>query len=134
MVCHCADCQRFARRFDAAERMLDSHGGTALYQSRCARVRIESGRERLACIHLSEKPTLRWYALCCGTPMFNTWANGRVPYITTLLGNCDLEAVRRALGSPIGHLFVADAPVHPGRGNRDVGGPTDAPVPWPNDP
>lgn len=114
VVCHCHDCQHFARRFDAADRVMDGHGGTALFQSRCARVQFESGREEMACLHLTEKPTLRWYAACCETPMFNTYANGKVPYITTLLGNCDAGTVRERLGAPIGHLFTADAPVHPG--------------------
>lgn len=107
VVCHCVNCQAFARRFDAAERVLDAQDGTALYQSRCARVRIDSGRDRLACLHLTEKPTLRWYAACCDTPMFNTYANGKIPYVTTLLGNCEESGVA-ALGPPLGHLFLDD--------------------------
>ena len=114
VVCHCSDCQAFATRFQAAERVMDGHGGTDLYQTGCARTRIAQGRENLACIHLTEKPTLRWYATCCDTPMFNTYANGRIPYVTTLLGNCDRGAVDAALGPPIGHLSVEEATSDPG--------------------
>ena len=113
VVCHCTDCQQFATRFDAAERILDEHGGTHLYQSRCARLEVTEGKAHLAAIHLTDKPTLRWYASCCETPMFNTYANGKLPYVTSLLGNADRGAVEAALGKPIGHLHLADAPVHP---------------------
>ncbi|MBX7540398.1 DUF6151 family protein [Qipengyuania sphaerica] len=109
VVCHCSDCQAVPRHLGAAERILDEHGGTALYQSRCARLKIASGKDRLAGLHMTDKPTLRWYATCCDTPMFNTYATGKLPYVTTLLANCDAEG-RAALGEPVGHLFLDDAP------------------------
>ena len=108
VVCHCSDCQAFARFCHAEESILGKAGGTALYQSRCARLTIASGKDRLACIHLTDKPTLRWYAACCDTPMFNSFANGRIPYVTTLLANCE-PAARAKLGEPTGHLFLSDA-------------------------
>lgn len=108
VVCHCSDCQTFARRFGAADRILDANGGTALYQTRCARMRLDTGQNRLACLHLTTRPTLRWVARCCDTPMFNTYRDGRVPYITTLVANCD-PARAQALGPPIGHLFTKEA-------------------------
>lgn len=109
VVCHCSDCRSFATRLGAAHRVLDEAGGTALYQTRCARMRIDSGREHLACLHLTAKPTLRWYAGCCDTPMFNTYKDGRVPYITTLVANCDPGRRDQALGAPVGHLFTDEA-------------------------
>ncbi len=72
-------------------------------------MRLVRGRDRLACLHLTEKPTLRWYARCCDTPMFNTYRNGRIPYITTLIANCDADQRERLLGPPIGHLFIEEA-------------------------
>ncbi|MBB3035130.1 DUF6151 family protein [Alteriqipengyuania lutimaris] len=110
VVCHCTDCQNFANRFDAAQRVMDGDAGTLLYQSRCARMRIERGLGELRCLHLTEKPTLRWYAQCCDTPMFNTFRNGKIPYVTTLVGNSEAELRGRLLGEPIGHLFVEDDP------------------------
>lgn len=109
VVCHCSDCQRFARRFDAGDRILDEHAGTALYQTRCARLEIEAGKDNLACLHLTEKPTLRWYAACCDTPMFNTHANGRIPYVSTLVANCDADRREAMLGPAVGHLFLNKA-------------------------
>ena len=110
VVCHCTDCQAFANRFDAGDRVFGEDAGTLLYQSRCARVRIDRGREELRCLHLTKEPTLRWYACCCDTPLFNSFKNGKVPYITTLVGNCETETRKRLLGEPIGHLFVDDDP------------------------
>lgn len=109
VVCHCTDCQAFAERLDAVDRVLDANGGTALYQGRCATMRITKGRDRLACFHLTEKPTLRWYSGCCDTPMFNTYRNGRIPYITTVVANCDADRRDELLGPPIGHLFTDEA-------------------------
>lgn len=109
VVCHCSDCQAFAIRLGAADRILDQHAGTALYQGRCAAMRLSTGRDKLACLHLTDKPTLRWYARCCETPMFNTYRTGRIPYITTVVANCDRDQRELVLGQPIGHLFTDEA-------------------------
>ena len=109
VVCHCTDCQTFARHFGAHDRVLDDAGGTALFQGRCATMRLIAGRDKLACLHLTSKPTLRWYTKCCQTPMFNTYANGRIPYITTLVVNCDPEQRSAVLGPVTGHLFTQEA-------------------------
>lgn len=113
IVCHCNDCQNFARILGAGDRFLDGHGGTDLYQGRCAHMRLTQGRDRLACLHLTEKPTLRWYADCCSTPLFNSYANGRIPYLTILVANCLTDDPNRIFGPVIGHLFtegMADMP------------------------
>ena len=108
VICHCTDCQDLTRHLGHASHVLDAHGGSALYQSRCARMRLTSGRDKLACVHLTDKPTLRWYAACCDMPLFNSYANGKIPYITTQLAACD-PATRAALvGPPLGHLFTHD--------------------------
>ena len=112
IVCHCTDCQTFPLYLGQADRVLDEHGGTPLYQSRCGDLSFERGRDKLGALHLTEQPTLRWYATCCDTPLFNTFQNGRIPYTTTLVANT-AESARQSLGPPIGHLFVKDAPGDP---------------------
>ena len=107
VVCHCTDCRDLVRHFGKQDRILDAHDGTALYQSRCARMRLHKGKDQLAGVHMTDGPTLRWYAKCCGTPLFNTYKNARIPYVTTLLANCD-EAASKRLGEPLGHLFLDD--------------------------
>lgn len=113
VVCHCSDCQALARHLGHADRVLDRYGGTALYQSRCASVRIESGRDRLACLRMTDGPLLRWYAACCRAPLFNTWKTGRVPFVTTHFSACDPDRVAEAIGPPIGHLFLSEATGNP---------------------
>ncbi|QNO27993.1 hypothetical protein EEB18_003200 [Sphingopyxis sp. OPL5] len=108
VICHCTDCQDLTRHLGHANRVLDAHGGSALYQSRCAKMRLDTGRERLACVHLTDKPTLRWYATCCGMPLFNSYANGKIPYITTQLAACDPATRDTLVGPPLGHLFTQD--------------------------
>ena len=110
VVCHCDSCQAFAWFCDDQDRVLDAHAGTDLYNTGAAQMSIERGRENLACVHLTEKPTLRWYATCCSTPMFNTYANGKVPYVTALVANCDADRRDAMLQEPQGHLFLKDAP------------------------
>ena len=108
VYCHCHDCQAFAVLLGAQDRVLEQAMGTALYQTRCARLSFSAGKDKLACVHLTEKPTLRWYAACCDTPLFNTYANGKLPYTTVLLANCDADG-RTALGQTRGHLHLDDA-------------------------
>ena len=108
VICHCTDCQDLTHYLGQANRVLDAQGGTSLYQSRCARMRIDSGRERLACVHLTDKPTLRWYAACCRLPLFNTVANGKFPFITIQLAACD-PAAREVVGPSRGHIYTQDA-------------------------
>lgn len=109
VVCHCTDCQNLTHHLGHAERILDAYGGTPLYQTRCARVRIDTGRDRLACIHMTDGSTLRWYAACCGLPLFNTVATGKLPFITVQVGACDPAMRDRLLGPPRGHLFTHEA-------------------------
>ena len=108
VVCHCTDCQDLARCLGHA-RILDAHGGTALWQTRCARMRIDTGREQFACLHLTDGPTLRWYAACCRMPLFNTFKNGKVPVLTVQLAACEAAARERLVGPIRGHLFLKEA-------------------------
>ena len=50
-------------------------------------VSFTSGIEHLACLSLTEKGLLRWYAKCCNTPICNTARNWKVPYVG-MIGTC----------------------------------------------
>ena len=81
VVCYCDDCQAFARRLSAAELVLDEHGGTDLVQTSPAGVVFTRGAEQLACLRLTPKGPLRWYAACCGTPIGNTGPTREIPFV-----------------------------------------------------
>ena len=59
VYCHCTECQAVPKLLGAEQRILEQAGGTALYQTRCARVSFQSGKDRLAGVHMTDKPTLR---------------------------------------------------------------------------
>jgi len=75
IVCYCDDCQAFAHYLVHADSTLDAYGGTDIYQISPALLKITAGAEHLACMRLSPKGLLRWYAGCCRTPIGNTLPN-----------------------------------------------------------
>ena len=78
--CYCRDCQAYARWLDKPG-LTDAQGGTDIVAMNPAAVRIDSGHDRLACMSLSDKGILRWYASCCRTPLGNTPRDGKVAYV-----------------------------------------------------
>ena len=81
VVCYCKSCQAFAHFLGHAETVLDANGGTDVYQVSPGRLEILQGAEKLACVHLTRAPTLRWYADCCRAPIGNTLNTNRLPFI-----------------------------------------------------
>jgi len=79
-TCYCHDCQVYARILDRPG-ITDGEGGTDIVAMNPAAVRITSGDEHIACLSLSEKGLLRWYAACCRTPLGNTPRNPKLAYV-----------------------------------------------------
>jgi hypothetical protein len=79
-VCYCKDCQAYARLLGEPQRVLDALGGTDMVATQSTCVRFTAGVENLACLSLSPRGLLRWYASCCGTPIANTPRDWRLPY------------------------------------------------------
>ena len=80
-ICYCKDCQAFARFLGRGDEIMDAQGGTDAIQIAPADVTFTQGKEALACLRLTEKGLLRWYAACCKTPIGNTPANSRLSVI-----------------------------------------------------
>ena len=80
-VCYCADCQTYAHALQRAAQTLDAHGGTEVVATLAVDVRFIEGREALACLSLTERGLLRWYASCCGTPIANTPRDRKLAYV-----------------------------------------------------
>jgi hypothetical protein len=80
-VCYCRDCQAFARFLGPPPGMLDALGGTDITAVRPHRVAFTQGIEQLACMSLSPRGTLRWYAACCRTPIDNMPRDWRLPHV-----------------------------------------------------
>ncbi len=77
VVCHCDDCQAFAHYLEQSGVMLDDAGGTDIFQLTPAQLVLTAGAEHLACMRLTPRGLVRWFAKCCHTPVANTlpWAS-----------------------------------------------------------
>lgn len=79
--CYCIDCQTYAVHLSVAHTLLDHHGGTAIFETTAAAVRIDQGHDQLRALRLSPQGPLRWYARCCKHPIANTLASPRLPFV-----------------------------------------------------
>jgi hypothetical protein len=86
LACYCRDCQTYAEFLERPE-LLDRHGGTEVFQMTPARVSFHAGHDQLACMRLSAKGLMRWYARCCNTPLGNTLSKPK-PAFVGLLAAC----------------------------------------------
>jgi hypothetical protein len=99
-VCYCRDCQAFARFLGQESEILDAQGGSDIVQTLPKNVTFTQGADALACIRLTDKGMIRWYAGCCRTPIGNTPENYRVSFVG-LLHNC-LETPQQSLQNSFG--------------------------------
>jgi len=81
VVCYCHDCQAFAHFLGKAGEILDERGGSEVIQVLPKNVSLTQGIEALACMRLTGKGLLRWYARCCNTPIGNTLDNFKISFI-----------------------------------------------------
>ncbi len=70
--------------------MLDTAGGTDIFQMPPGRVTLSAGAEAVRCLRLSNKGVYRWYADCCRTPIANTAGPG-IPVIGVVHSFMDQE-------------------------------------------
>ena len=92
VICYCDDCQSFAHFLARADEILDTHGGSDIFQMAPARIEISAGSDRLACMRLTPKGLLRWYSDCCQTPVGNTTPSSQLPFVGLLHSFMDLDA------------------------------------------
>jgi hypothetical protein len=99
-VCYCKDCQAFAHFLGRPGEILDERGGSDVIQVLPKNVAFTQGTQSLACMRLTEKGMLRWYAGCCNTPIGNTLASPKISFIG-LVHTC-LETPDRPLQDSFG--------------------------------
>lgn len=104
VVCYCTDCQAFAHFLGSEGEILDANGGTDVIQTVPANVTFTEGQQVLACIRLTEKGLVRWYAKCCNTPLGNTLADYRISFIG-LIHTC-LKDPNRTLDESFGPVRI----------------------------
>jgi hypothetical protein len=107
-ICYCHDCQAFAHFLGRSADVLDAHGGTDIFQMSPASLRFTAGREHLACVRLTPKGLLRWYARCCNTPIANTLPSAGMPFVGAIRAFVS-EPAEAALGPIRGYAFRESA-------------------------
>lgn len=98
-TCYCKDCRAFAR-FVGAPGVVDASGGVDIVATAPPSVRFTSGAGHIACMSLSPKGLLRWYAACCRTPLATTPRDPKLPYAGMMTACFDAapEMVEAAVG------------------------------------
>ena len=103
LVCYCDDCRDFLRVIDRAE-LLDEYGGNPVYQTRVAKLEIIGGADKLATLHMTDKPTMRWYTTCCRTPLFNTASKAKPAFLSVNIAAVDSKTADDILGPSQGRF------------------------------
>ena len=103
-VCYCDDCQSFAHFLGRADEILDTHGGTDIFQMSPVHLELSEGKERLACMRLTPGGLLRWYADCCKTPIGNTLASRQIPFVGLIHSFVDHAGDGRSRDDTLGPL------------------------------
>jgi hypothetical protein len=108
VVCYCDDCQRFANHLGAGDYAMDALGGTGIFQMSPARLEFTEGSDRLACLRMTPKGGLRWYARCCQTPIGNTPATAALPFVGLITACIDPgeQSLDDLLGPVLGRVMV----------------------------
>jgi len=80
-ICYCKDCQAFAYVLGRADDVLDERGGSDVIQVLPKHVTFTQGADALACLRLTPKGLVRWYADCCRMPIGNTLATSQFSFV-----------------------------------------------------
>jgi hypothetical protein len=109
-VCYCQDCQMFTRFLERPD-VLDTAGGTDIFQMPTGRVKLIAGTDAVRCLHFSSK-IFRWYTGCCRTPIGNT-AGPRFPVVglihSFMSDHADGRSRDEVLGPPLCRIYERSA-------------------------
>ncbi|MGB3409239.1 MAG: DUF6151 family protein [Jannaschia sp.] len=111
ILCHCKDCRSAYTHLGLADP--DKVG---ILQTTQDRIHFTEGGENLRVFRLSPKGALRWFATCCGTPLFYTPASARLVHVGV---NADRLDDPKAAGKVMAEGFIPGPdgkPRHKGAG------------------
>ena len=110
LICYCGDCRAYARHLRDRD-VLDPAEGTELFQTSAGRLHIETGHDRIACLRMTRRGPVRWYATCCRSALANTPTVAAVPFAGIYAAR--LGPNRDAIGPVVAQVFT-EAAVTPG--------------------
>lgn len=114
-ACHCDDCQAFAEYLGRAGDLLDDRGGTECLNIAASKLSFTKGRDQIACVRMTAKPTLRFYCSQCRTPIAGCLANPRLSFMTCQVAGFDASRRDEVMGPFGGHVNTRFAYGGPGR-------------------
>lgn len=76
VICHCKDCRSAYTHLGLAD-----PEKVGILQTTQDRIAITDGGEHLRVFRHTKKGALRWYATCCGTPLFYTPLKARLVHV-----------------------------------------------------
>lgn len=106
VVCHCRGCRAYAAHIDREAQILDERGGSDVFQISPAALVFDAGVEHVACLRMTPKGALRWYAGCCDTPIAGTFYTRRVPFLSLYPACVDADTLDGALDAYRGPVRV----------------------------
>jgi len=115
VVCCCSDCQAFANQLGNSSDTLDGFGGTEIYQTSQAQIKISQGHDKLQSMRLTPKGLLRWYASCCNAPIGNS-TNAKMPFFGVIHTFMDIPDRDEVLGDVRAHVqtqYATGTPDYP---------------------
>lgn len=113
--CYCKDCRTYASYLDRLELTHDDAGGAEFIATSANNLVFDQGTDNLACLSLSDRGLLRWYAACCKAPIANTTRDWKFPYVGLFRNglNSDSAAYERAFPKMQMHVNTRSAKTKP---------------------
>ncbi len=98
--CFCADCRAAEIHLGQPDPSPDPVG---IFQTTPDKIKLNAGDDNLAVFSFGDKNLLRWYASCCGSPLFNTMRTPKISFVGLRTNRLDDTA---ALGPVVARGFM----------------------------
>lgn len=102
VVCSCKFCRSYARILRGASELTDDWEGTSMFHMSPRHLSFGAGFDQVSCLRLTETGAIRWYTVCCRTPVANTFPHGRVPFMAMMEIFIDRTLVTRPVDQVLG--------------------------------
>lgn len=83
--CYCRSCRAADIHLRGDETGLTQDKAVEIFHTTPDHLIIHKGREHLAAIRLTPKGPVRWYATCCGAPLWNTTKVPTIPFMGVVI-------------------------------------------------